>query len=92
MTIVLFYRLDRAYCEVADDATAFSGGRSPRYGVFMIGGVPEPEMFAAERTGCGRWQRRWNDAAGDSSYVNGSTEFDAVVDAYGAGSSLGWSS
>jgi GNAT superfamily N-acetyltransferase len=85
MSIVLFYRLDNAYSAVAEDATAFSGGRSPRYGAFIIGGTPVPEMFAAERD----WVRSIAEAmspyaAGDGSYVNGSTEFDAVVDAYGA--------
>jgi hypothetical protein len=29
---LLFYRLDGAYSEVAEDRTAFGGGRSPRYG------------------------------------------------------------
>ena len=85
MSIVLFYRLDNAYSAVAEDATAFSGGRSPRYGTFIIGGTPVPEMFAAERD----WVRSIAEAlrpyaASDGSYVNGSTEFDAVVDAYGA--------
>jgi GNAT superfamily N-acetyltransferase len=85
MSIVLFYRLDNAYSAVAEDATAFSGGRSPRYGAFIIGGTPVPEMLAAERD----WVRSIAEAmspyaAGDGSYVNGSTEFDAVVDAYGA--------
>ena len=30
MSLLLLYRLDGAYSEVDDDATAFSGGRSPR--------------------------------------------------------------
>jgi len=33
MSVLLFYRLDGAYCRVSDDETAFSGGRTPRYGV-----------------------------------------------------------
>ena len=49
LSIVLFYRLDGAYSEPAEDATAFSGGRSPRYGTFIIGVCPAPEMLPAER-------------------------------------------
>ncbi len=85
LSITLFYRLDNAYSAVPEDADAFSGGRSPRFGVFIIGGAPVPEMFAAERD----WVRSMGEAmrpyaASDGSYVNGSSEFDAVVDAYGA--------
>ena len=49
LSVVLFYRLDEAYCEVGEDATAFGGGRSPRYEGFIIGLCPVPEMLAAER-------------------------------------------
>jgi hypothetical protein len=85
LSIALFYRLDGAYSAVPDDSTAFSGGRSPRYGVFIIGGCPVPEMFEAER----EWVRSLAEslrpyAASDGSYVNGSSEFDEVSDAYGA--------
>lgn len=86
LSIVLFYRLDGAYSRVADDATAFSGGRSPRLGVFMIGVCPVPEMFEAERA----WVRALADALeplamDDRTYVNGVTDFDreAVRSAYG---------
>jgi FAD/FMN-containing dehydrogenase len=47
--VVLFYRLDAAYSRVPDDATAFSGGRSPRYAAFMIAVCPTPEVLAADR-------------------------------------------
>jgi hypothetical protein len=88
LSIVLFYRLDGAYSAVAADATAFSGGRSPRYGVFIIGVCPAPEMLPGER----EWVRGLAEAlrphaAGDGSYVNGSTDFDEldpVLSAYGA--------
>lgn len=49
MSVVIFYRLDEAYSEVADDATAFSGGRSPRFAVFIVGICPAPGMFAPEQ-------------------------------------------
>jgi hypothetical protein len=32
LSLVLFYRLDGAFSRVAEDATAFSGGRSPGFG------------------------------------------------------------
>jgi FAD/FMN-containing dehydrogenase len=88
LSLVLFYRLDGAYSRVADDQTAFSGGRSPRFGVFIIGACPVPEMFSAER----HWVRSMAEAlrpyaARDGSYVNGTGEFDdlnPVRSAYGA--------
>ena len=40
LSIVLFYRLDAAFSRVPEDATAFSGGRSPRFAVFVIGVCP----------------------------------------------------
>jgi FAD/FMN-containing dehydrogenase len=88
LSIVLFYRLDRGYGRVPDDATAFSGGRSPRFGTFIIGVCPVAEMFPAERA----WVRSMAEAlrpyaAQDGSYVNGSADFDGtdrVQAAYGA--------
>jgi len=85
---VLFYRLDGAFSRVTDDATAFSGGRSPRFGVFVIGVCPVAGMLPGER----EWVRTLADAlrplaSADGSYVNGSTDFDArnpVQSAYGA--------
>ena len=49
LSIVLFYRLDGAYSAPAEDATAFSGGRSPRYGVVHHRRCPAPEMLPGER-------------------------------------------
>jgi FAD/FMN-containing dehydrogenase len=86
LSLVLFYRLDGVYSRVAEDATAFSGGRSPRLGVFVIGVCPVPEMFEAERS----WVRSLADAleplSADGAYVNGSTDFDrgALRSAYGS--------
>jgi hypothetical protein len=87
MSLVLFYPLDGAYSAVADDATAFSGGRSPRLGVFVVGVCPAAEMLPAER----EWVRSTIDAlravgTADGAYVNAVTEFDAsdpVPSAYG---------
>jgi FAD/FMN-containing dehydrogenase len=70
-SVVLLYRLDGAYCDVSDDATSFSGGRSPRYSVFAIANAPVPELLEADRP----WVRALHDAlvrhspVGDT-YVN----------------------
>ena len=87
LSLVLFYRLDGAYSRVDEQATAFSGGRSPRFAVFVIGVCPAPEMFDAERA----WVRGLAEAlrpvsTDDGVYVNGMTDFDArtpVQTAYG---------
>jgi hypothetical protein len=72
LSLVLFYRLDGAFCRVAEDATAFSGARSPRFAVFVIGVCPAPEMLVAER----EWVRSVAEAlrplsADDGVYVTG---------------------
>ncbi len=87
MSALLFYRLDGAYCRVADDETAFSGGRSPRYGTFIIGLVPEPALLPAER-GWVRdlWKALRPHAIGSGDgYINGTAEFgdDRVRGSYG---------
>jgi FAD/FMN-containing dehydrogenase len=87
LSLALFYRLDGAYSAVADEATAFSGGRGARFGVFMIGVCPVSEMLPAER----EWVRSFADAlaplASDGVYINAVTDFDGaapVREAYGA--------
>jgi len=87
LTLVLFYRLDGAFAEVAEDATAFSGGRSPRFAVFPIAVCPAPEMLAAEREWVrSLWQALRPHSFELGSYVNGSTDFDddVVRRSYGA--------
>ena len=87
LSVVLFYRLDGAYSRVADDATAFSGGRSPRFAVFIIGVCPVPDLLAPERD----WVRATAEALApltmrDGVYVNGMTDVDGqdtVTAAYG---------
>jgi FAD/FMN-containing dehydrogenase len=88
MSLALFYRLDGAYSEVSDDATAFSGGRSPRYASFLTAVAPDTDLLAAERT----WVRDlWDEmrpfavGSGDG-YVNGTSEYqdDRVRGSYGA--------
>jgi len=86
LSVLEFYRLDEAYSEVGDDDTAFSGGRSPRYAVFIIAVCPTPQLLAADRA----WARSFWEALrphslGAGSYVNAMTEFedDRVRAAYG---------
>jgi FAD/FMN-containing dehydrogenase len=74
---MLIYRLDQAYSEVGEDETAFSGGRSPRYAVFILATCPTPEALTAERT----WTRSFCEALrphsqGFGMYVNAIAEFD----------------
>ncbi|MGH9178305.1 MAG: FAD-binding oxidoreductase [Acidimicrobiales bacterium] len=77
LSLLLFYRLDGAYSDVPEDGTAFSGGRSPRYAVFIIGVCPTPELLQAERV----WVRSMWDALRPcsidiGSYVNAMTDVD----------------
>jgi hypothetical protein len=63
--------LDEAYSEIGDDDTAFSGGRSPRFAVFIIAVCPTPELLVADR----EWFRAFWDALrphtpGLGAYVN----------------------
>ena len=84
---LLFYRLDGGYSEVADAETSFSGGRSPRYAIFIVALAATRELLTAYR----RWVRSFWEALrpyalGIGSYVNGMAEFeeDRVRAAYGA--------
>ncbi|WP_405056639.1 FAD-binding oxidoreductase [Kribbella sp. NBC_01505] len=74
---ILFYRLDGAYSEIGDDDTAFGGGRSPRYAVFMVAIAPTAEGLSPERA----WVRAFWEAfqpytLGNGSYINAMAEFD----------------
>jgi len=86
LSVLLFYRLDEAYSEVAEDDTAFSGGRSPRFSVAIAAICPTPELLAADRA----WARSFCAALrplspGTETYVNAMTECeqDRVRAAYG---------
>ena len=71
MSLLLFYRLDGAYSDVAEDATAFGGGRSPRYTGFFIGITPTAEMLPAEREWIrSLWQALQPHMLAAGSYVN----------------------
>ncbi len=87
LSVILIFRLDEAYSEVADDATAWGGGRAPCYSVFIIAVCPVPELLPPDRA----WVRSVYDALkphsiGIGSYVNAISddEPDRVRAAYGA--------
>lgn len=86
LSVLLFYRLDAAYSHVAEDTTAFSGGRSPRYAVFIVAVCPTPELLVEDRA----WVRSFWDglrphAPQFGTYVNAltDTQNDRVRLAYG---------
>ena len=71
LSIVILYRLDGAYSDVANDATAFSGPRTPCYFANLIGLCPDPAMLDGAR----QWVRSLHAelepyAVDDSCYVN----------------------
>jgi len=83
---VFFYRLDQAYSEAGEDDTAFSGGRSPRYAVFIVAVCPTPQLLAADRSWARfLWEALHPHSFGTEAYVNAMTEFDddRVRAAYG---------
>ncbi len=83
---LFFYRLDGAYCEVDDEGTAFSGGRSPRYAVFIIAVTDGSEKLVAEtRYVRSFWDALQPHAMGVGSYVNGEAEYvdDRIRKSYG---------
>jgi FAD/FMN-containing dehydrogenase len=69
-SVLLFYRLDGAYLDVPDDATAFSGRRVPGYNVFIIAVCPNQQVLDADR----QWVRDLYGALqpsmGEETYVN----------------------
>ncbi|MGH4008968.1 MAG: FAD-binding oxidoreductase [Pseudonocardiaceae bacterium] len=88
LSLVLLYRLDGAYSRLGDDDTAFSGGRSPRFGTFIVALASDADLLAADRG----WVRAFWEAlrphamgSGDG-YVNGMVDYgeDRLRSAYGA--------
>ena len=63
----VFYVLDGAYSEVADDATAFGGGRSPRIAIFIVGET----LDAAEQPRVRAWARAFHEAVAPFALSNG---------------------
>lgn len=73
---VFVYRLDGAYSDVGDDDTAFGGGRTPRYVIFLIAMADNTEMFEADREWLRAfWAALLPHSTGIGTYVNGEGEF-----------------
>jgi len=77
LSTLFVYPLDGAYCDVGEDDTAFSGERSPRLAVFIVGLTTTAEELSADR----RWVRAFWEALqpyalGTGGYVNGDSEYD----------------
>ena len=76
LSATLVYRLDGAYCDVAEDATAYSGTRTPQYGVFTFATCPTLDLLEVDRA----WVRGMIDALKpyslESTYVNAVHELD----------------
>jgi FAD/FMN-containing dehydrogenase len=78
LSILLFYRLDEAFTEVGEDDTAFGGGRTPRYGGFLIGLTPTRDMLSAEREWIrSLWLALRPHMLGTGTYVNAVDAHDA---------------
>ena len=86
MSAVLMYRLDGAFSKMAEGDTAFGGGRSPRFCVFLIGFAPDPDLLAADRKGVRDLRDALRPLAVDDGYINDLVEFedDRVRAAYGS--------
>ncbi|HEX6919112.1 MAG TPA: FAD-binding oxidoreductase [Actinomycetes bacterium] len=83
---MFLYRLDGAYSEVGEADTAFPGGRTPRYGMFLVAVADNQELYEADRA----WVRSFWDAIqphamGVGSYLNAEAEYtdDRVRGSYG---------
>jgi hypothetical protein len=86
LSVVLFYRLDEAYSEVAEDETAFGGGRTPRYTGFLIGVTPTADQLPAERAWIrSLWEALRPHTMSAGTYVNalGAEETDRLEATYG---------
>jgi FAD/FMN-containing dehydrogenase len=88
MSLMLFYKLDGAFSRVGEDETAFSGGRSPRFGAFIVGNAPDSDLLALDRDWVREfWEALRPYAIGDGDgYVNGTADYsgDRVRGSYGA--------
>lgn len=79
-SVMLIYRLDSAFSDVAEDATAFGGTRTPQYDITLAATTPTSELLVRER----EWVRSLCQAlpahvVGHGSYVNTGKLNDAQV-------------
>ncbi len=85
-SMFLLYLLDEAYCEVADDATAYGSSRERRYAAMIVGLTDSIETWEAEQ-GWVRsvWEALQPYSLGIGDYINNMVEFeeDRIVASYG---------
>jgi len=85
-SVMLFLRMDGAYCDTADADTAFGGARKPHFAFFITAVCEGPELLAAERDWVRAfWQALQPYSIGIGSYVNAMSEVedDRVRATYG---------
>jgi FAD/FMN-containing dehydrogenase len=86
LSLMMIFRLAGAYCDIAEDATAFGGARKPHFAAVITAACEGREQAVAERD----WVRAFSDAlqpyaAGIGGYVNTMSEVedDRVRATYG---------
>lgn len=87
LSLINFYRLDEAYSEVAEDATAYGGGRSPRYAMTLVGIAHDLDTWTQDREWVrGLWDALQPYSLGIGDYINNMVEFeeDRIRASYGA--------
>ncbi|HUR74973.1 MAG TPA: FAD-binding oxidoreductase [Sporichthya sp.] len=85
-SLVVFYRLDHAYCAVEEMATAYGATRTPRYATMIIALTPDLDTWSKDRD----WVRNlWTDlqphSLGVGDYINNMVEAepDRILASYG---------
>ncbi|HEX7355733.1 MAG TPA: FAD-binding oxidoreductase [Mycobacteriales bacterium] len=87
LSFLPIFRLDGAFSDVADDATAFGGTRRPHWALSTVALDFDPETLAQDREWVrGMWSALRAHAHDDGTYVNFSTDIDdkRVMESYGA--------
>jgi hypothetical protein len=85
LSLAVMYMLDGAYTEVADEATAFGGARTPRLNLFIVGTSPDVAGFDAQRSWVRELYAALEPLALDGRYLNSVSDPDDEdrVAAYG---------
>ncbi len=79
LSMLELYRFGGAYAEIGEDETAFSGRRSSRVGVFMVGLTADSELLAAERSWVRSfWEALRPHATSAGEYLNAMAEIEDV--------------
>ncbi len=75
-SVMFLYRLDAAYSAVREDDTAFGGGRSPRFQVFILAFASTAELLRTDRAWVRSfWRALQPHALSRGSYVNDRSDF-----------------